>query len=110
MYTDSLIDITDTDLVIKNYYFPLGNSKHILFNDIEKVQVLENSLFNGSFRLWGGGILAWLALDVLRPKRDAIFRVLVKNSAILAGFTAKSSADVVHALAEKGVEVEIHGR
>lgn len=109
MYSDSLIHIADSGLVLKNYYFPFGGAKSIPFKNIEKVMVLAPTVLNGCIRIWGGGPGVWFALDAQRPWRDALFRVVLKDSAINPAFSAQSSADVIQSLANRGVEVEIHG-
>ncbi len=108
MYSDSMVEITDSELIIKSYYFPLGGNKHLAFSEIEKIEVREPGFFNGSMRLWGGGLGVWFAFDPSRPTRDALFWVRVKDTWIKVGFTAESSENVIRELAQKGVELEIH--
>ena len=78
-YCDSLIQITNDSLVIKDYYFPLVN-KQIPFADVEVVNVLHPQLFNGKYRVWGMTMgEVWLAIDFARFNRDAIFVVTIKD-------------------------------
>lgn len=106
-YKDSLIEIANDSLTIKNFHFPMV-SKQIPFADIEVVLVLRPTIFNGKYRFWGMGLQSvWFAIDFARANRDAIFVVTIKDKWIRTGFTVEDTADVIHALHQHNIPVEI---
>lgn len=107
LYTDALVEITLDSLIIKDCYFP-GISKQIPLVDILCIQVLEPSIWNGSWRIWGTGLLVnvWFAMDWKRPWRDDIFIVNLRDSWFRIGFTAESSAEVIRLLTKMKIPVE----
>jgi hypothetical protein len=107
MYSDSLVQITAESLVLNDYYFP-GVAKTIPLEDLIKVRVLPPGLMTGQWRIWGMGFQpVWFAMDWSRPWRDAIFVAFIQDATLAAGFTAESSSEVIRALEERKVEVEI---
>ena len=98
LYSDSLLDITEDSLVIKNFYF-FNLSKVISFADIVTVHVYEPSLMTGKYRLWGtGAFQAWFAMDGKRPWRDKIFVADTGEKWLRTGFTVESSDAVISIL------------
>ena len=103
-YKDSLIEITDQEVVFHRYYFPFGGDKHVPLSQIESIQVRPPSLFNGSWRLWGSGdFRTWFPLDFARPSRDRIFIASLRGSFVRIGFTVEDSQKVASILRERGL-------
>ena len=100
LYSDGLITITQDTVEFHNYYFPWV-SKIVPVSDIEKITSSMPSIFNGKWRLWGGGGFGhWFTLDIKRPSRDRIFFARLKNKDFVIGFTVKDSANVENILRE----------
>ena len=105
MYNDSLVQITDDSLIIKDYYFP-GISKQIPLDEIDSIKLFEPSLFTGQLRIWGMGLWpVWFAMDWKRPWRDTIFIVNIKDSWLRVGFTADNSKDLISEISERGIPI-----
>lgn len=103
IYKDTLVEISNDSLLIKNYYFPLIGSKRVLFQNIESVTAEQPSISNGQFRIWGtGNFVTWFPLDFWRPKRDKIFMIHLCGKTISVGFTVKNSETVYKILDQKG--------
>jgi len=104
LYKDSLVEVTDQEIVFHRYYFPLGNDKHVPLSRIESVQVSQPSALGGSWRIWGtGNFRTWFPLDGGRPGRDRIFVASLRNSSRRIGFTVEDSQKVAGILKEQGL-------
>lgn len=72
MYDDATIRVDAEGVTIKRYYFPLGRSKHISFDEIAGVDVQPAGLM-AKWRLWGSNNLTnWMPLDNRRPGKDQL--------------------------------------
>ena len=70
-YQDSQVSCTDTGLVIKNYYFPVG-AKRLPYGSIHDVTRLDLTGANAvrRWRLWGSGdFVHWWNFDAKRPTK-----------------------------------------
>ncbi|MGN6472761.1 MAG: hypothetical protein ACTHK4_03805 [Mycobacteriales bacterium] len=70
-YEDDQVSCTDTELVIKRYYFP-GGAKRIAYDAIRQVTRLELTGINAvrRWRIWGSGdFIHWWNLDPHRPSK-----------------------------------------
>jgi len=103
LYKDSLIELTDEEIVFHRYFFPFGNDKHVALNLIERIEVKQPSFRAGSGRLWGGDFQTWFPLDFKRPSRDRIFIVFLRGSSCRIGFTVEDSQLVTSLLKEIGL-------
>ena len=93
--------ITDKDITFSFYHFPFG-AKQVNLADVDSIEVLEPTLKNGKWRIWGtGDFRTWFPLDWYRPKRDRIFCMRVRNKKTRIGFTAMDSERVEMILREK---------
>jgi hypothetical protein len=104
-YKDSLIEISQDNIIFKDYYFPAG-SKSINFSEVEYVEAKKPTLCNGKWRLHGTGDLLfriWFPADYNRPSRDTIFVMKVKNRWTKIGFTVENSQAVSELLKSKGL-------
>jgi hypothetical protein len=103
-YKDSLVEITEQEIVFHHYYFLFGNDKHVPLSQIESVQVRPPSFFGGSWRLWGSGdFRTWFPLDSHRPSRDRIFIASLRGRFRRIGFTVEDSQEVTGILRERGL-------
>jgi len=104
LYKDSLVEVTDQEIVFHRYYFPFGNAKHVPLSQIESIQARPPSLVGGSWRIWGtGDFQAWFPLDGKRPRRDRIFVASLRNTSQRIGFTVEDSQKVAGILEERGL-------
>ncbi|HTA30532.1 MAG TPA: hypothetical protein VK731_08595 [Candidatus Cybelea sp.] len=104
IYQDSLIELTDQEIVFHRYYFPLGGDKRVPLNRIESILSRPPSVFGGSWRLWGSGnFRTWFPLDGGRPGRDRIFIAFLRDSSRCIGFTVEDSQKLTTVLRERGL-------
>jgi hypothetical protein len=104
LYKDSLIEVTDQEIVFPHYYFPFGGSKHVPLSRIQSIQVRPPSLSNGSWRLWGSGdFRTWFPQDFARPGRDRISIASLRDGFWRIGFTVEDSQKVTSVLNERGL-------
>jgi hypothetical protein len=103
LYQDSLIAITDDEIVFYHYYFPFGGNKQVPFSQIESVEARPPSIAFGSWRIWGGGPRTWFPFDGARPKRDTIFVAFLRGRFGRIGFTVEDSQPVKSILKERGL-------
>jgi hypothetical protein len=104
IYHDSLLEISDDKIILKNYYFPSLKPKEVLIENIDKVEMKEPSMQTGKYRYQGtGDIRTWYPLDTARNKRDKIFFLLLKNKWVRIGFTGEDSEAIEKYFKEKGL-------
>lgn len=104
LYQDSLIRITDEEIVFNSYYFPRATAKHLPWNQIEFVRVRPG----GCWRLWGtGDFRTWFPLDNGRPGRDRTFVIHLLNKFVRFGFTAENSQSVLEILRQRNLLREL---
>lgn len=104
-YKDSLIEISQDNIIFKDYYFPMG-AKSVNFSEVEYVEAKKPTLWNGKWRLHGTGDLLfriWFPADYNRPGRDMIFVMKVKNKWTKIGFTVENSQAVSELFKSKGL-------
>ncbi len=102
LYSDSLITITDNEIVFKHYYFPSGKAKIVLLKNITGITVKPSTISNGKWRLHGtGNIKTWYPMDRKRPQRDRIFLADLNNQWINIGFTVENGERVETIFEEK---------
>jgi len=53
IFQNRYLKITDRNLCLFWYYFPIGQSKTIEFSEIEDIRLEELKLFYGKYRIWG---------------------------------------------------------
>jgi hypothetical protein len=96
IYEDDLVAIAESGITFKHYYFPTGGKKVVPWSDIERVKVLDPTIWNGRWRIHGSGdFRTWFPLDRRRPKRDAIFIASLESQWIDIGFTVEDSGRVI---------------
>ncbi len=81
LYKDSVIELTDQEIVFHRYHFPSGSDRRVSLSEVESVQVEPLSVRNGRYRLWGtGDFRTWNPNDYGRPNRDRIFIMRLRKS------------------------------
>jgi hypothetical protein len=103
-YKDQLVEITELDLILFNYYFPSGREKKISFSGIEKIFVYPCTFRKGTWRIWGtGNFRTWFPFDGNRMKRDKVFYMILKKRWVRIGFTVENFDRVYRIFSEKGL-------
>lgn len=92
-YKDKLIEITKDQIIFNDYYFPMGN-KTVELSQVDSVEEKIPTIWNGQWRLHGGGLGIWFPADYSRPKRDKIFVMKLKDKLMRIGFTVENSQAV----------------
>jgi hypothetical protein len=101
LYSDSLVEISTETILFRRYYFPFG-AKRLRLADIERVIIQKPTFSNGKYRLQGSaGLHTWFAMDLQRPRRSMIFRLLLRNRRLCIGFTVEDEAMVEQILHQK---------
>lgn len=101
-YDDGKIACTDTNLIIRRYYFALG-AKTIPYTAIREVRLLP--LGSGKGRIYGSGDFAhWFNLDTDRPRKETEL-VIVTARRIRPVITPDDPARVAAELTAHGVNV-----
>lgn len=102
-YSDSLVEITDTFICFKCYYFPFG-AKCVRFSEIDHITAEKPNWLNGQYRLHGSGdLLTWFPKDWHRPSRSKIFFAHLRDSSRCIGFTVEDTEKVEQILRSKGL-------
>jgi hypothetical protein len=72
-YKDRWLECTDSDLLVKGYYFPWG-TKRIPYGSIKSVDRFTMTALRGKGRIWGSGDLRhWANFDPGRPRKSEGF-------------------------------------
>jgi len=102
IYQDKLLEVNNSSILLKNYYFPSMRPKEIAFSKIKTIQVKRPTFWNGKWRFQGtGDFRTWFPLDRERNKRDNIFILTLKNQWMRIGFTAEDSEAVKNIFKDK---------
>jgi len=76
LYQDSTATLTDTELVLPRYYFPLGTKKVVDLSLVQHVTEFDMTWVWGKLRIWGTtNPKYWMPLDLGRPKKSVGFIV-----------------------------------
>ncbi len=106
VYSDSLVEVSQTGIRFRYYYFPVG-TKLVRFTDILCIQKKPSTLLNGKWRLWGtGDFKTWFPRDWRRPQRSCIFLLRLTTQKTLIGFTVENPERFVEVLKSKGLKIE----
>lgn len=104
IYQDSLILITEDEVVFEHYFFPTGRPKAVRWKDIEWVEVKPSTLRNGRWRIHGtGNFRVWFPKDRQRPKRETIFLAKLKGRWMEIGFRVEHAEQVERVFRNKGL-------
>ena len=102
VYRDKLVEIDNEAILFRWYYFPVG-AKKVKFSEVEYVLEKEPTVWNGRWKLHGGGFTMWFPADFDRPSRDKIFLMKLKKKWIRIGFTVENSQAVAEFFQAKGL-------
>jgi hypothetical protein len=81
-YHDRWIECTDSEVLVKGYYFPWG-TKRIPYSSIKSLDRFTMSALRGKGRIWGSGDFThWANLDPQRPKKSVGFYMNVGKHVI----------------------------
>lgn len=76
LYDDGLVRVDEGGLTLARYYFPLGRSKHIPFDQIRAIDVRPMGWLTGRLRGWGTTHPGfWLPLDPGRFRKTTLISV-----------------------------------
>lgn len=76
LYDDGLIAISEEELIVRQFYFPLGRERKVRLRDIRRVELKPLTLWDGSFRLWGMGVRPiWFHFDSARLTKKHFIQV-----------------------------------
>ncbi|HEY3854607.1 MAG TPA: hypothetical protein VGO67_09460 [Verrucomicrobiae bacterium] len=104
LYNDSLVEVTDQEIVFHRYSFPFASDKRVPLTEIESVEARWPSALGGSWRIWGSSdFRTWFPLDAKRPGRDRIFIATLRNKFRRIGFTVEDSRKLEEVLKERGL-------
>lgn len=105
-YDDGKISCTDTELVIRYYYFPPA-TKRIPYTAIREVRVVPLRAM-GKWRIHGSGdFVHWFNFDIRRPRKNTAL-VIFLDTRIRPTITPDDPEQVATELAAYGVNVT-HG-
>jgi len=105
-YSDRLVEVSQTGIHFRHYYFPLG-TKFVRFSDILRLERRPPTLRNGKWRLWGtGDCKTWFPKDWKRPQRSCIFLLHLSTQKIRIGFTVENPEKFMEAIRSKGLRIE----
>jgi hypothetical protein len=105
-YDDGRIACTDDALVIRRYYFPVGD-KRIPYGAIERVRSRTMTGTSGQLRLWGSGdFVHWYNFDPDRRKKTLALEVHPAGRQVVPVITPDNADSVVAELTAHGVTIE----
>lgn len=70
LYKDKSILMTDQEITINSYYFPLGQARVISWNQIKNVSSRTMTVLNGKYRVLGMGLAPYWFNRDLRADKD----------------------------------------
>jgi hypothetical protein len=101
LYRDRWISCTDSELVIRGYYFPFGIRKRIPYGAVRDVAAVDMGLLTGRGRIWGtASPRYWAHLDPRRPAKKTALVVDV-GGVVKPFITPDDPARVLEILAER---------
>lgn len=105
LYDDSYVRLTETQVIIKKYYFPFANPKTINYADIERCATgAQLGLTAMDYKTWGMSLspIWWACGPILRGDKVNLV-ITVRNKWPSCGFTVENLDAVMQVLREKGV-------
>ncbi len=103
LYDDGQVKLDFDGLTIRRYYFPLGKSKHIPYNEIKGVDEIRMGVLTGKTRLWGGNWQHWLPLDLRRPWKEKALALKVGGQSVKPTITP-DDPDHVRAILQEHID------
>jgi hypothetical protein len=103
-YDDGNVACTDTELVIRRYYLPVGGTKRIPYPAIREVRRVPLTAM-GRWRIQGSNdFVHWFSFDIRRPRKTAAL-VVHSGGRILPVVTPDDPDRAAAALAAHGVRI-----
>ena len=104
LYADRQVSVTGDSITFNRYSFPLLGKRTVAFTDIDHIAIMEPSVANGRWRIWGSGNLnTWFPFDLHRPSRDRIFVAFLKTRGMNIGFTVEDSSMILPVFRKYGL-------
>ena len=106
LYEDHHCRVTDICIIIYRYYFPLTTSKTILYQEVEKIDLVDATEVN---HLWGvttAFMNGWFHLDGERKSKAKYICVKMKNKNIRPCLTPTDPIGVFNILRNHFMEME----
>lgn len=73
LYDDGRLLLDEEGVTLRRYYFPLGTSKRIRYDQIQRVRAQSMGWLTGRGRGWGSAHPGyWLPLDLDRPRKSTL--------------------------------------
>ena len=104
LYDDQYVRLTETQVIIKKYYFPFGNAKRIDYGAIESCAT-DKQLGIGmlEYKAWGMALSSiWWAWGGMRQDKSNLV-ITVRDCWPRCGFCVADMAKVQAILRDKGV-------
>jgi hypothetical protein len=101
LYKDKSISITDRDITIDSYYFPMGQAKVIPWQKVKSVSVEPVTLLNGKYRMWGMGLKPyWFNSDWRTDKK---FMFVIDTGKLIKSAITPEDFDSARTAVEKKI-------
>ena len=101
VYDDGLIAISESELIVRQYYFPLSRARRIPLKNIQRVELHSLTIWNGLYRLWGMGVRPiWFHFDSSRFAKKHFLQVDT-GTWMKIGLTPKDMETAFKALREQ---------
>jgi hypothetical protein len=87
LYEDKHCRVTELYITIYKYFFPLATSKTIMFEEIDKIQLVDGENVN---HMWGPStsfLNNWFHMDGERAKKDKFISIKLKCKRIRPSLT-----------------------
>ena len=107
LYEDKFITITEAYLTIKKYYFPLGTSKTIFFNEMKKISIEDASKVNHTWGLSTHFLNNWFHFDSERKNRPKFISIEIKGARVRPSVTPTDVDKAFDALRHHFMENQI---
>jgi hypothetical protein len=103
-YDDGKVICTEQEVIIRLYYFPLGD-KRIKYRDIREARSVRLSVF-GKWRIWGSSDFRhWFNFDPKRPVKDSALVLYQDGANVRPVLTPDDTDRVAAVLSAHGVNV-----
>ena len=105
LYDDSYVRLTETQVIIKKYYFPFALPKTINYADIERCATgTQLGLAMLDYKTWGMGLspIWWACGPIFRGDKDNLV-ITVRDKWPSCGFSVENLGAVLQILRDKGV-------
>jgi hypothetical protein len=103
-YDDGRVACTEQEIIIRSYYFPVGD-KRVRYQDIREVRSVRLGVM-GKWRIWGSSdLLHWFNFDPKRPGKDTALVLYLDGAGVRPVITPDDAARVTAVLSAHDVNV-----